>query len=156
MNFLDLQKNVTSVLAAAPAFTANPSAVFADLGNQKSQFETALANVGYAISTWPPIRGKADPEASYGGQALVKVLFVVRVAINPSFEKVQADAFAYVNGFVEAVIAALLSAPADGPGGAKYCLHEEDPFELVQFDTGLIDYHIRFWSNTVFGGNTNV
>lgn len=157
MNFVDLQKTVRDLIAAHATFAPlAASTVFVDLGDKKASLEAALdvtstpPGPGYAIAVWPPARGNSDSETA--GINGVDCMLVVRFEVNPQFLKDQADAGKWVNTRVKDLIASVMGNEPDA-GGVRFQL-AADAFELVNFDEGLLAYHIRFSRFAVFGEGT--
>jgi hypothetical protein len=165
MNLTDLQKNVTALVAANPTFSASAAvAVFADLGFSKPAMEKSLdfkaGGAGWAIAVWPPLKGKAMDE--YAGQTGVDCTIAVRLEVNPQkLKDVQVkyaannalpDAGQYLAGLIKSVVAAVISAPPED-GGVRFALSSggDDAIELMNFDEGLIAYHVRFDCFAVLG-----
>jgi hypothetical protein len=159
MNFTALQKTVRDLIAAHASFSAKPEVIFKDSGNKRSAIEAALdisstpAGPGYAVMVWPPARGHSDSEQA--GINGVDAMVVVRFEVNPKFLATlpglnpAQDPEEWLNTRVANIVAAVLSAPAE-VGGVKFQL-AADAFELVNFDEGLIAYHLRFARFAVFG-----
>lgn len=166
MNFLNLQSKVAALISAHATFKdAADDTVCQDLGDKKSFIEASLdistdpTGDGYAISVWPPARGHSDSEA--GGATGVDALVVVRFEVNPEMLKkldplpnlpdgTKQDASTiWLNTRIKDIVNAVLSAPPE-VGGVKFQL-AADAFELVNFDEGLVAYHIRFSRFVVFG-----
>jgi hypothetical protein len=182
MIFTSLMSTVQGAIAAHPTFAPNAATtVFKDLGDKKNIIEAALDSsskgAGYAISVWPPARGHSD-----GEMALVSgidCLIVVRFEISPIMltaipnanlrgvgaEIIQGvggdnvdttpfdDADEWVNSRIQDIVAAVLSIPPEN-NMQKFQL-ASDAFELINFDPGLLAYHIRFVRMSAFGGSTS-
>jgi hypothetical protein len=166
LNFLDLQQAVYDLISAHPTFAAlAPQTVFLDLGNVKSQVEAALAQdpdqpigPGYAIAVWPPVAGTTTMEYE-AGQTPVESRIVVRLEINPKTltarqaahdaDSTLPDCGQWVNGMIKDIAAAVLEADPE-LGGLKFGL-AKDFYELMNFDEGLLAFHLRFTRMAVFG-----
>lgn len=154
MNFLELQPTIASLIARSPTFAANAAVVFADSGTVKKEKEAALdldnnpPGPGFNIAVWPPTRGNAsgDPCGVEGVDAGV----VVRLEVNPkSLPGNPIDAAFCINTMTTKIVEAVLGAAPEA-GGVTFQL-ASDAFELVNFDEGLIAYHIRFVRFCVWG-----
>jgi hypothetical protein len=167
MNFIALQKTVYNLIVASATFAADAaSTVCQDSGDKRAFIEAALdiangspVGKGYTVSVWPPVRGNSDGEL--GGQSGVECTIVVRFEVNPALFQNAAflaalaaltppqDASAWLNTRLAAIVAAVLGAGPEA-GGTKFQL-AADAFELVNFDEGLVAYHLRFVRLAVFG-----
>ena len=150
MNFIDLQSVVRDLIAAHATFSADAaSTVFADVGNVKPLVEEALQVKGYAVTVWPPIRGNVTQDDGPAGIVPIESIIVVRLEVLPQKLAGQDDPSAYLNGLVRDIIGAVLSAPEE-IGGVRFGV-PPDAFDLMNFDEGLIAYHLRFKRLAVFG-----
>lgn len=145
MSFMTFIDDAADLIGQHDTFVADVGSVVVDLGDQKQHIEARLfdAAKGYAISVWPPVEGVASEDQA-SGECNVGSSVTVRVEINPKTGLANATStkWNYVANFIRSVTDALLSADAD-PGGVKWEL-EPNFFSLIQFDEGLIAFHLRF------------
>jgi hypothetical protein len=148
MNFIALQKTVRDAIAAHATFLADAAGtVIADVGHAKPILEKSLQDKGYSIAVWPPVKGEAFGELA--GIDGVNSTIVVRIQFEPHKLAEQTDPSAWMNQRITAVVEAILSIQEE-VGGTKFRLVNE-AFELMNFDEGLVAYHIRFERLAVFG-----
>lgn len=147
MNFLTLPKTVRDLIAAHASFSADAATtVLLDYGHAKPLREKALASKGYCVEVWPPMRGDSDSEVA--GISGVLTTLVVRVSFEPQTVTAQANPDSWVNQKLIDVIDAVLSAEPDA-GGVRFQL-APDAFELMNFDEGVLAFHLRFQRLAVF------
>lgn len=148
MNFIALQKTVRDAIAAHATFSADAAtSVIADVGHARPILEKSLGAIGYAIGIWPPVRGNAQGELA--GIDGITATIVVRLEFSPIILAAQPDPSAWVNQRISDAIEAVLDIDPE-LGGLKFQLAPE-AFELMNFDEGLLAYHIRFERMAVFG-----
>jgi hypothetical protein len=158
MNFIEIQNVVRDAIKASPTFSAAAATtVCSDNGDKKTFKEDALQNSGYSVSVWPPTKGMADQ----GEDKVVGVdaIIIARLEINPT--KLAALEAANISNpanptqgnFINTRIAAIIKAVinlAPEANRSRFAL-AADAFEMVNFDEGLVAYHIRFTRFAVFG-----
>lgn len=151
MKFADLQKTVQTLVAGAASFNA---ATIYDFGFQKADIEDALDmknGQGYVAGVWPVAHAQLTSEDA-SGEAPLLARVVVRLEISPLKLKAinaayvqdntQPDVGMFINGLIQEIIDAVLADPPEA-GGTKFEM-ARDCFEMVNFDEGLIAFHLRF------------
>lgn len=149
MKFIAIQKTVRDLIAAHPSFEADAATTcIADSGYGKPLIEKSLADKGFSIAVWPPANGSVLDEHASGATG-VQVTIVVRVEFEPRAIQSAPSAAAFVNQTLADIIAAVMNQSAEA-GGVRFEL-SRNAFELMNFDEGLVAYHIRFEQFAVFG-----
>ena len=162
MEFLEMQEAVAALIGAHPTFAAlAATTIFEDLGDAQDLGEQALADAdrGYCVKVWPPVRASAQDEAA--GVAGADVAIVVRFEVSPvKLAAIKAahdldpgnpakpKAAKWLTTRIRDIIGAVIDAEPPA-GGVRYQL-TSDAFEMVNFDDGLVAYHIRFAKFNVF------
>jgi hypothetical protein len=159
MDLTALTKTVRDAIAANALFSDDAAnTVFEDYGTLKTKKETALdldgsprvaKGKGYDISVWPPARGNSNDQMA--GLTGADCAVIVRFEINPKALAAlsPSDAGVWVTTRVKAIFDSVLGIPPEN-NLTRFQL-AADCFELVNFDEGLIAYHLRFARFTTFG-----
>lgn len=155
MKLCAITKTVRDAIAADGLFSNDAAdTVFEDYGNVNAQRGEALdldngsAKKGYFIAVWPPARGSSHQDMS--GIAQNEVAVVVRFEVNPKV--LPADPSQWSQWFTSRLQAIIESVLGIAPeiNGTRFQMAPE-AFELMNFDEGLIAYHVRFLRPVTFG-----
>lgn len=154
MDILTAVNTIHDAIAANALFLADANkTVLIDLGDKKNQIEknldTGSNQPGYSVSVWPPSGAGSDEEVA--GQTGAEVRYIVRFEVNPKLFKNIGNETAqhWTLNRLKAIIASVLGVPPTN-GGVRFAL-ARDAFELMNFDEGLVAYHIRFVGFSVLG-----
>lgn len=155
-NFLNIQQTVVDLIDESAGLVAG--SVLLDLGHVREDLEKSLQDNGYAIGVWPPVGGKRTADAAAGAEGL-QVTVPVRIEFNPEKLKAlrkaniqdpnQPKAEQWVDDVLSQVAAMVLTADPDA-GNTRFEF-ADDAFDLVDFDDGLLSFHMRFTKFCVFG-----